>query len=88
MIKCIVCVERKENKDIEKAFTCADCTQFLSNNGFEYSGESIGSYTASFAGILARPENAEFLADILNRRQEQKQSVLDAIAGIMTKAGA
>jgi hypothetical protein len=85
MLKCLVCVQRK---NVEKAFTCADCTEFLSNNGFQYSGESIESYTASFAGILARPENAEFLADILNRRQEQKQSVLDAIAGIMTKAGA
>ena len=86
MIKCIVCAKR--TSDIQKAFTCTSCTEFLSANGFEYSGESIESYTASFAGVLARPENSEFLAEILNRRQEQKQSVLDAISAVMTKAGA
>jgi N-acetylglutamate synthase-like GNAT family acetyltransferase len=88
MIKCIVCAKRTENQDIQKAFTCTSCTEFLSANGFEYTGESIESYTASFAGVLARPENSEFLAEILNRRQEQKQSVLDAISAVMTKAGA
>lgn len=85
MIKCIVCVQRKQ--DIQKAFTCSTCTEFLSANGFEYNGESIESYTASFAGILARPENAGFLAEILQRKQEQKQSVLDAISAVV-KAGA
>lgn len=84
MIKCIVCAERK---NVEKAFTCSDCTKFLNANGFEYTGESIESYTASFAGVLARPENAEFLARILQRKQEQKQSVLDAITAVV-KAGA
>jgi len=84
MIKCIVCVERK---NVEKAFTCSDCTKFLNANGLTYSGESIESYTASFAGVLARPENAEFLAKILLRKQEQKQSVLDAITAVV-KAGA
>lgn len=84
MIKCIVCAERK---NVEKAFTCSDCTKFLNANGLTYSGESIESYTASFAGVLARPENAEFLARILQRKQEQKQSVLDAITAVL-KAGA
>lgn len=84
MIKCIVCAERK---NVEKAFTCSDCTKFLNANGLTYSGESIESYTASFAGVLARPENAEFLAKILLRKQEQKQSVLDAITAVV-KAGA
>lgn len=84
MIKCIVCAERK---NVEKAFTCSDCTKFLNANGLTYSGESIESYTASFAGVLARPENAEFLARILQRKQEQKQSVLDAITAVV-KAGA
>lgn len=85
MIKCIVCAKRK---NVEKAFTCADCTQFLASNGFVYGGESIESYTASVAGILARNENSEFLADIINRRQEQRQSVLDAISAVTQKAGA
>ena len=85
MIKCIVCAERK---NVEKAFTCSDCTKFLNANGLTYSGESIESYTASFAGVLARPENAEFLAEILTRKQAQKQSVLDAISAITVKAGA
>lgn len=84
MIKCIVCAERK---NVEKAFTCSDCTKFLNANGLTYGGESIESYTASFAGVLARPENAEFLARILQRKQEQKQSVLDAITAVV-KAGA
>lgn len=84
MIKCIVCAERK---NVEKAFTCSDCTKFLNANGLTYSGESIESYTASFAGVLARPENAEFLARILQRKQEQKQSVLDAITAVV-KEGA
>ena len=84
MIKCIVCAERK---NVEKAFTCSDCTKFLNANGLTYSGESIESYTASFAGVLARPENAEFLAEILTLKQAQKQSVLDAITAVV-KAGA
>jgi hypothetical protein len=88
MIKCIVCAERKENKDIEKAFTCTSCTEFLSANRFEYSGESFESYTASIAGILARAENAGFLLEILQRKQAQRQSVLDAIASISPKVGA
>lgn len=86
MIKCIVCVQRKQ--DIQIAFTCSACTEFLNTNGLEFNGESIESYTASFAGILARPENAKFLAEILQRRQEQKQSVLDAISAVTSKAGA
>jgi hypothetical protein len=77
MTKCIVCAKRTI---ASVALTCIDCVEFLRTNGFVYSGESIESYTYSFAGILARPENAEFLAEITKRRQEQRQSVLDAIA--------
>ena len=78
MIKCLVCAKR--TSDIQIAMTCTSCTKFLLDNGFEYQGESIESYTYSCAGILARNENSAFLAEILKRRQEQKQSVLDAIA--------
>lgn len=85
MIKCIVCAERKY---VEKAFTCSDCTQFMKNNGFEFNGESYETYKAIVAGILARPENAEFLAIVMERKQKLQQSVLDAISAIMSKAGA
>lgn len=78
MIKCIVCAKR--TSDIQNAFTCTSCTQFLVANGYTYNNESLETYTASFAGILARPENSEFLAEITKRRQEQRQSVLDALA--------
>jgi hypothetical protein len=88
IIKCIVCAKRTNQNDIQKAFTCTSCTEFLSANDFQFTGESIESYTASFAGVLARPENSEFLQEILQRRQEQKQSVLDAIASVMTKVSA
>lgn len=83
MIKCIVCAERK---NVEKAFTCSDCTKFVNANGFVYNGETIETYTAIVAGILARPENSKFLAEIITRRQAQQQSVLDAIASVMSKA--
>lgn len=85
MIKCIVCAKRK---NVEKAFTCADCTKFVNANGFVYDGETIETYTAIIAGILASPENSKFLAEILARRQAQQQSVLDAIASVMGKVGA
>jgi hypothetical protein len=81
MIKCIVCAERK---NVEKAFTCSDCTQFLNANGFVYSNETIEIYQEIVSSILARNENSEFLYEIVKRRQNQKQSVLNAIA----KAGA
>ena len=77
MTKCLVCAKRTI---ASVALTCIDCVEFLRNNGFEYQGESIESYIYSCAGILARNENSAFLAEILNRKQEQKQSVLDAIA--------
>lgn len=85
MIKCIVCAERKY---VEKAFTCSDCTHFMKANGFEFNGESIETYKAIVAGILARPENAEFLSVVMARKQKLQQSVLDAIASAMSKAGA
>lgn len=85
MIKCIVCAERK---NVEKAFTCSDCTKFMNDNGFVFDGESFETYKAIVAGILARPENSKFLAEILTRRQAQQQSVLDAIASVMEKVGA
>lgn len=81
MIKCIVCAERK---NVEKAFTCSDCTQFLNTNGFVYDNETIETYQVIVSSILARNENLEFLYKITKRRQAQNQSVLDAIA----KAGA
>lgn len=85
MIKCIVCAKRK---NVEKAFTCSDCTKFVNANGFVYDGETIETYTAIVAGILARNENSAFLSEILSRRQEQKQSVLDAISAVTRKVGA
>jgi hypothetical protein len=81
MIKCIVCAERK---NVEKAFTCSDCTQFLNANGFVYDNETIETYQVIVSSILARNENSRFLYEIMKRRQTQQQSVLDAIA----KAGA
>lgn len=80
MIKCIVCANRTGNYQLQVAFTCIGCTQFLSSNGFVYDDETIETYKAIIAGILARPENSKFLAEILARRQAQQQSVLDAIA--------
>jgi hypothetical protein len=80
MIKCIVCAERK---NVEKAFTCSDCTQFLNANGFVYGNETIEIYQEIVASILARNENSEFLYEIVKRRQDQKQSVLDAIAKVI-----
>lgn len=77
MIKCIVCAERK---NVEKAFTCSDCTQFLNTNGFVYDNETIETYQVIVSSILARNENSEFLYKITKRRQAQNQSVLDAIA--------
>jgi hypothetical protein len=77
MIKCIVCAERK---NVEKAFTCSDCTQFLNANGFVYDNETIETYQAIVSTILARNENFRFLYEIMKRRQTQQQLVLDAIA--------
>ena len=81
MIKCIVCAKR--SSDIQKAFTCTSCTEFVVANGYTYNGETIETYVAMVAGILARNENSAFLAEILKRKQEQKQSVLDAIAMVV-----
>lgn len=86
MIKCIVCAKR--SSDIQMAFTCISCTEFLGANGYTYNGETIETYTAIVAGILARNENSAFFAEVMNRKQEQKQSVLDALAMAMSKAGA
>lgn len=77
MIKCLVCA-RRVNASV--AFTCIDCIDFLRFNDFVYNGESLEAYIAIIAGILARPENSGLLAEILKRKQEQRQSVLDAIA--------
>jgi len=80
MIKCIVCAER--SFDIQQAYTCLSCMQFLLNNGYKYNGETIEQYQQVVADILARNENLGFLAEITRTRQTQKQSVLDAIAKV------
>jgi len=80
MIKCIVCAKR--SSDIQQAYTCLSCMQFLLNNGYKYNGETIEQYQQVVADILARNENSRFLAEITRTRQTQKQSVLDAIAKI------
>ena len=80
MIKCIVCAKR--SSDIQQAYTCLSCMQFLLNNGYKYNGETIEQYQQVVADILARNENLGFLAEITRTRQTQKQSVLDAIAKI------
>lgn len=86
-IKCILCADRKD--DIQEAYTCISCFEFLVSNGYRYNGETIETYKAIFAGILARPENSKFLAEIVARRQKLEQSVLDAIASAFSaKAGA
>ena len=82
MIKCIVCAERTGNYQLQIAFTCISCTAFLAKNGFTYDGETIEVYKAIISDILARPENSKFFAEIFARRQEQQQSVLDAIAKV------
>jgi hypothetical protein len=76
-IKCIVCAKR--TTEIQDAFTCINCTNFLVANGYTYNSERIETYIAIVSGILARTENSKFLAEIMSRKQEQKQSVLDAI---------
>ena len=80
MIKCIVCAKR--SSDIQQAYTCLSCMQFLLNNGYKYNGETIEQYQQVVADILARNENSRFLTEITRTRQTQKQSVLDAIAKI------
>ena len=79
MIKCIVCAQRKENKDIEKAFTCITCTAFLKVNGFTYNGEKIAKYEKIVAEILIRAENADFLQKVMTRREITSKSVWEAI---------
>lgn len=52
----------------------------MNDNGFVFDGESFETYQAIVAGILTRPENAEFLSIVMERKQKLQQSVLDAIA--------
>ena len=77
MIRCIVCAQRKE--DIQKAFTCTSCTELLKVNGFTYNGEKIEKYEAIVAEILIRAENADFLQEVMTRREITSKSVWEAI---------
>jgi hypothetical protein len=45
MIKCLTCQKRVRNTEMNKGFTCNNCTEFLSRFGYQYQdGEKINTY--------------------------------------------
>jgi hypothetical protein len=54
MIKCLVCRERVEATDLDKGFTCKNCTAVLVKDNLQLrDDENYNSYRSRVFGMLA-----------------------------------